>query len=79
MDVCHVYGYDCKARIGAREYAKENCETIKRVMFNNSILRIWTEDGNVHHFMSEFRYSEWCKGRTYALPDGSILHSGYKI
>mgnify|MGYP003317913714 CR=1 FL=1 len=48
MDICHLYDYEHQARIGAREYAKENCENIKRAMFNNSILRIWTEDGNVH-------------------------------
>lgn len=79
MDICHLYDYENKARIGAREYAKENCENIKRVMFNNSSLRIWTEDGNIHHFMSRLTYSVWSMGRTYMLSDGTMMHSGYPM
>lgn len=79
MDICHLFDYERSARIGAREYAEKYCENIKRVMFNNSNLRIWTEDGNVHHFMGGYRYSQWSKGRTYMLSNGTMMHSGYPI
>lgn len=79
MDICHLYDYEHQARIGAREYSKDYCENIKRVMFNNANLRIWTEDGNVHHFMGCTRYFQWSIGRTYMLSDGTMMHSGYPI
>lgn len=79
MDICHLYDYERQARIDAREYAKENCENIKRVIFNNSSLIIWTEDGTVHHFMGGIRYFQWSKGRTYMLSDGTMMRSGYPI
>lgn len=79
MDVCHLYDYEHQASIGAREYAKENCKYIKKVMLNNSSLRIWTKDGNIHHFMSSTRYFQWSKGRTYMLDNGTVMHSGYPM
>lgn len=78
MDICHLYDYEHDARIDAREYTEKHWENIKRIMFNNSSLRIWTEDGNVHHFMSGHRYSRWCKGRIYYM-DGKLYHSGYEL
>lgn len=79
MDICHLYDYEHQARMGAREYAQEHCEEVKRVMFNNANLRIWTEDANVHHFIGVDRYFQWCKGRTYMLSDGTMMHSGYPL
>lgn len=79
MDICHLYDYEHRAREGAREYAKEHCENIKKVVVNNSGLTIWTEDGNVHNFMGGYRYFSWCRGRTYMLSDGTMMRSGYPI
>lgn len=79
MDICHLYDYEYQARIDARKYAKEHYEDIKRVVLNNSSLRIWTKDGNTHHFMSGYRYVQWAKGRTYMLSDGTMMHSIYPI
>ena len=79
MDICHIYDYEIQARKGAKEYTRENCESIKRVVFNALRYTIWTEDGNIHHFMGGERYSQWCKGRTYMLSDGTVMHSDYPI
>lgn len=79
MDICHLYDFERNARIGANEYAGKHLNNIKRVAFNNSSLRIWTEDGNIHHFMSIYRYNQWSKGRTYMLDDGTMMHSDYPI
>lgn len=79
MDICHLYDCEHQARMAAREYAQENCENIKRVVFNNSSNKIWTEDGNVHHFIGEARYFQWSKARTYMLSNGTMMHSGYPL
>lgn len=79
MDICHLYDYEHNAKIHSIEYAEKHRDNIKRVMFNNSSLRIWTEDGNVHHFMGGYRYSQWSKGKTYMLSDGTMMRSGYPI
>lgn len=79
VDICHLYDYENQARIGAIEYAKENCENIKRVIITNSEKMIWTEDGDIHHFMGGMRYDYWSKGRTYMLNDGTLMHSGMPI
>lgn len=77
MDICHLYTYEYQARIGAKEYAQDNCENIKWVMLSN--LKIWTKDGNIHYFMGRATYSQWSKGRTYMLCYGTMMNSGYRI
>lgn len=79
MDICHLYSYEYQARIGAKKYVQENCENIKRAILNNSSLKIWTKDGNVHHFIDRTRYTQWSKGRTYMLNYGTMMYSGYPI
>ena len=79
MDICHLYDYAHQAGIGAREYARDNCENIKRVMLQPNFNRIWTEDGNIHYFMGGYKYFQWSKGRTYMLSDGTMMHSGYPL
>lgn len=79
MDICHLYDYEYQAGINANDYVKEHHENIKRVAFHNLDLRIWTDDGNVHHFMGANRYYQWSKGKTYMLSNGTMMHSGYPI
>ncbi|MBP5420853.1 MAG: hypothetical protein J6Y78_00270 [Paludibacteraceae bacterium] len=53
--------------------------------YENNVIKIdWNKlyvtlkNGDTHYFMSSYKYSQWCKGRTYFIGNKQY-HSGYEM
>lgn len=61
----HVYQFMATARAEMQYYIRENRSEIKRV--NYAEMEIIYSNGDIHAFMNEGWYKQWCLGRDYYM------------
>lgn len=76
INICHIFDYEKYAYICFIEFLNENRDLIKKIDHVKKTVEM--KNGEVHYYMGEERYLQWCKGRDYVY-DGYIMHSGYIV
>lgn len=61
----HVYQFMATARAEMNYYIRENKNEIKRISYDKMELKC--SNGDIHVFMNEGWYKQWCLGRDYYM------------
>ncbi len=72
----HVYQFMATARAEMNNYIRENKNEIKRI--NYARMELKCSNGDIHVFMNEGWYKQWCLGRDYYMC-GDKYRSGHQL
>lgn len=69
MNYCHLYHYCHSATFAMEQFFKENKEkTIEVNLIEHCVVcKDYDRHYDKHYFISEERYADWCKGKTFKL------------